>query len=89
MTPLPALSSTHYCLANPGKEYLVYKEKSVERFAVELKTGAYHVEWFDPAKGESIDGGRTTSHEGTREFKPPFEGDAVLYLKADSADSKP
>jgi hypothetical protein len=24
MIPQPALASTHYCLANPGKEYLVY-----------------------------------------------------------------
>src|SRR6266545_4155811 len=51
MTPQPKLASTRYCLANPGKEYLVYQPKPGEAFSVNLKRGAYHCEWFDPVKG--------------------------------------
>ena len=36
MTPHPELASTRYCLANPGKEYLVYQPKDGEGFSVEV-----------------------------------------------------
>jgi hypothetical protein len=51
--------------------------------AVDLSvaSGAIMVEWLRPANGavihsESVEGG------AERTFKPPFDGDAVLYLNA-------
>jgi hypothetical protein len=82
MVPRPRLASTGYCLAHPGVEYLVYQPKGGEGFSVGLKPGAYRYEWFDPAKGATAGGGRIESSGRARHFKAPFNGDAVLYLKA-------
>jgi hypothetical protein len=80
MTPRGDLTSTAYCLANPGKEYLVYLpdggKVSVDLSAV---SGPLAVEWFSPTTGETVpditlDGG------ATRHLGAPFGGDAVLYV---------
>jgi hypothetical protein len=81
MTPHNKLASTGHCLANPGEEYLIYQPKSGEAFSVELKAGKYRGEWFHPAKGETVAEERIDSDAKAREFKAPFAGDAVLYLK--------
>ena len=80
MTPRNDLAGTGYCLSNPGEEYLVYLPDGGE-VTVDLSaaSGSLAVEWFNPrsadaAQGQSIAGG------GKRSFKPPFDGDAVLYL---------
>jgi hypothetical protein len=80
MKPQSELASTGYCLANPGVEYLVYQPKASEGFCVELKTGTYRYEWFDPTEGVSTGNGSVKARVGSRQFKAPFEGDAVLYL---------
>jgi hypothetical protein len=82
LTPRPELASTRYCLAIPGDEYLVYQPNPGAAFTVELKAGSYHYEWFDPSKGANASTGNLESSSQTREFKPPFNGDAVLHLKA-------
>jgi hypothetical protein len=81
MRPQDSLSSTTYCLANPGSEYLVY-QPDTGAFTVNLSgaTTEFTVEWFDPATGVTTDGG-TVAGGGTRIMTPPFSGDAVLYLK--------
>jgi hypothetical protein len=38
--------------------------------------------WFNPSKGAAAGSGRIEPSGGTKQFKVPFEGDAVLYLKA-------
>ena len=78
MTPHGILSSTGYCLAKTGSEYLVYQPDSGE-FSVSLKAGEYAYEWFDPSGVES---GSLVAAGGNHSFKPPFGGGAVLYLKA-------
>ncbi len=82
MSPQPNLATTAYCLANPGTEYLVYQPKAGQPFSVELKAGTYLYEWFDPLKGDTAASGQIKSSGGLQQFKPPFEGDAILYLKA-------
>ncbi len=82
MKPRPELASTGYCLANAGVEYLVYQPKAGEDFSVEVKAGTYRYEWFSPTKGASADAGRLEATDGRQQFKPPFEGDAVLYLRS-------
>jgi len=81
MTPQPALASTRYCLASAGMEYLIYQPLGTEGFSVELAAGAYHYEWFNPAKGEDVGSGTVQANGGAQQFKAPFAGDAVLYLK--------
>ncbi|MEQ1824969.1 MAG: DUF6298 domain-containing protein [Pirellula sp.] len=83
MTPRDDLASTQYCLANPGKEYLIYLpdggEVTVDLVAAKAPLAA---EWFNPRTGERragniVDGG------AKRPFKAPLAGDAVLYLRSE------
>jgi hypothetical protein len=80
--PRNEISNTTYCLANPGVEYLIYQPRPSESFTVDLKAGAYRYEWFDPAKGVVATNGNIKLSGGSQEFKAPFEGDAILHLKA-------
>jgi len=81
MTPEPGLASTTYCLANKGKEYLIYLPEKRETI-IDLTgfPGYFKTEWFDPESGESravemVEGGKKIA------VNSPFEaGDAVLYL---------
>jgi hypothetical protein len=82
MTPRRELSSTGYCLANPGKEYLVYQPDK-GGFTVQLARGTYAAEWFDPEAGKSVSTSTTVGGRHTI-FKPPFYGPAVLYLKLET-----
>ncbi len=81
MVPSKNLATTGWCLAKPGSEYLVYQPESNKEFTVDLKPGYYYFEWFDPVSGEICDKGSFSSGGGMRDFKAPFNGDAVLYLK--------
>ncbi len=80
-TPHNELSSTAYCLANPGKEYLVYNPGETKSFTVSLAGGAYEFEWFNPTTGAVAGKGAFTAAEGRRSFAAPFDGDAVLHLR--------
>jgi hypothetical protein len=79
MTPQPSLSSTGYCLANPGAEYLVY-QPSAGPFTVKLVAGTYQYEWLDPSTNRITSAGGFSASDGDRSFSPEFSGDAVLYL---------
>ena len=72
---LPALIS-----ANP--EFLVYAP-SGGNFTVDLSnsSGRFAVEWMNAATGVKS-AGADVSGGATRTFTPPFDGDAVLYLRA-------
>ena len=45
--PSETISTTEYCLANPGEEYLVFQHEE-GLFEVDLEPGDYHYEWWDP-----------------------------------------
>ena len=80
MHPRGDLASTRYCLANPGREYLVYAPDGGEVVVdISAAKGELSVQWFDPARGESIDASKTRGGD-RRQFTAPFEGHAVLYL---------
>ncbi|MBO3803742.1 MAG: hypothetical protein JTT11_07750 [Candidatus Brockarchaeota archaeon] len=83
MRPVNELSSTGYCLANPGSEYLVYQPES-GTFAVKLEAGSYRYEWFNPRTGSAAGEDILTVPGGSRSFIPPFGGDAVLFLKVEN-----
>ena len=78
--PHGELASTGFCLANPGKEYLVYLPQGGE-VTVDLSAalGKLNVEWMHPAEGTAIRV-EPTAGGGRRTLKTPFPGDAVLYL---------
>ena len=84
MTPSTSISSTGYCLANPGQEYLAYQPGS-GAFTVNLQAGTYSYEWFNPSTGSLNSTGTVTTSGGSRSFTPPFSGDAVLYLKVQAS----
>ena len=81
MVPCNDLSSTAYCLADPGSEYLVYQPGDGE-FTVNLVARPYAYEWFNPTAGAVAGKGRVEAAGGDRSFAAPFSGEAVLYLKA-------
>lgn len=77
--PRNDLSSTRYCLANPGEQYLVNQPRSGRSFTVTLAPGRYRVEWLNPSSGEVVIG-LLAEGGAPRRFSAPFQGDAVLYL---------
>lgn len=82
MLPHAELSSTRYCLANPGNEYLVYfPESEVARIDLRGFTGEFTVEWFIPLMNKTVPGPRTISGGKHVKMQPPVSIDAVLYLK--------
>jgi hypothetical protein len=83
MRPNKSLSSTAYCLANPGAEYIAYQPGS-GGFSVNLIAGTYAIEWFNPVTNTATSAPSFTAAAGSRGFTPPFAGEAVLYLKASS-----
>jgi hypothetical protein len=80
MTPQPDLCSTGYCLAAPGKEYLIY-QLGKGAFTVTLTAGAYEAEWLDPQADLLWPKQRIESSGGQETFTPPTKGQAVLHLK--------
>jgi hypothetical protein len=80
MTPQGGLSSTGYCLAHPGAEYLVYQPASGAAFTVNLAAGTYSFEWYNPSAGSVASTGTLTAAGGNQTFTAGFGGDSVLYL---------
>jgi hypothetical protein len=78
--PHEELASTGFCLANPGREYLVYLPQGGD-VTVDLSgaSGTLNTEWMQPVEGTTIRGEPTVAGD-RRVMKAPFAGDAVLYL---------
>jgi hypothetical protein len=82
MSPRGDLVSSGYCLANPGREYLIYLPQG-PNVIVNLTSSSqmFSLEWFKPMTGErasaaAIKGGGSVS------LRAPFPGKVVLYLFA-------
>jgi hypothetical protein len=77
MTPQDSLSSSSFCLASTGSQYLVFS--TTNSFALTLVAGTYRYEWFNPS---SHTVGTTGSIEAgsSQTFTAPFSGPAVLWL---------
>jgi hypothetical protein len=86
MVPHDELAGTRYCLANPGREYIVFQPGIRGLFNVNLKdaAGPCQVEWLNVTTGE-ISPGRPVPGGKPRSFATPFPGPAVLYLKCGAA----
>jgi hypothetical protein len=83
MTPHDELSGTRYCLANPGKEYLVFQPGNHGEFSVKLEGAGteYAVEWFNVTQGVTV-AAKPERGGGSTVFYTPFPGPAALYLKS-------
>ncbi len=81
MTPRGELASSGYCLANPGKEYLVFVPGGGD-VTVDLTTvsGTLAVEWL-PLAEEAVTQGTPVPGGAKRTLRAPFAGDAAIYLK--------
>lgn len=83
MKPRNALSSTQYCLAHPGKEYIVYYPHFTEKATINLSEveGELEMEWFIPSLNRTIKAPATIQGGYFRVIEAPTSMDAVLYLK--------
>ena len=56
MQPRADLSTTQYCLANPGQEYIVYYPYFTEKATINLSDvkGELTIEWFIPSMNKTI-----------------------------------
>ncbi len=82
------LSSTRYCLADPGNAYIVYQptpglEGSSRGFPfeLELQAGEYDYEWLNPETNQLVEAGEMLWGTDIATFTPPFNAHAVLFLK--------
>lgn len=81
MIPEPELSTTGYCLAAKGNEYLVYSPEGRE-WTLDLNgvTNSFKSEWIDPKSGETQEG-PVVQGGGFVVFRSTFDTpEAVLYL---------
>lgn len=86
--PHGELSSTAYCLAAPGCEYLVYAPSGgVVSVDLSAASGRCTVEWIHPESGAVTRAPETLGGD-RREFTCPFPGDAVLYVVSCTLDEK-
>lgn len=80
MIPRGELASSGYCLADKGKEYLIYLPRN-DGVTVDLcdETGDYFVEWFNPVTGKCT-AAVATNGGSKKSFAPPFGNEAILYI---------
>jgi hypothetical protein len=82
MKPMNELSSTAYCLANPGEEYVFYfPEGGTATIDLRADSALYDVEWFIPILDSTLKGTEPVQGGDYMVITAPFTGDAVLYLK--------
>lgn len=82
MKPRPDLSTTRFCLANPGRGYLIYFP-SLTKATINLSDvkGEVDMEWFIPSLNRTVKGVTPLKGGYFAVVEPPASVDAVLYLK--------
>ncbi len=78
--PMNDLSTTGYCLANPGQQYLIYQPDAKAKLEVKLRENQYIAEWFNPSTGMEVSTQRITAEKQPTTFSNPLDSDAVLYI---------
>ncbi|MCB0688392.1 MAG: DUF4038 domain-containing protein, partial [Saprospiraceae bacterium] len=81
MKPHADLSTTRYCLANPGQEYLIYFPP-FSKGTVNLSdvSGDLDIVWFIPSLNKTVKGVTTLKGGYFAVIEPPVSTDAILYL---------
>jgi hypothetical protein len=76
-------ASTGYALVNPGREVLALDPTGGSSFTVELGAGRWQAEWYDVQRRVATDADPVeVADAGPLPFTAPFDGPAVLYLRA-------
>jgi hypothetical protein len=78
--PHPELASSQFCLADPGKQYLVFLPRAGE-VDVDLSAAAatFNAEWLRPIDGTVLPAAPVQGGAKSM-LKTPFKGESVLYL---------
>jgi len=79
LKPRPDLVNTGYCLADPGKTYLIYLEQP-EKLRLAVEKGSYKVEWINAAETTERFPGSITP-DGLVSDPPKVTGDWLVYMK--------
>jgi hypothetical protein len=78
--PRGDLSSSGYCLAVVGSEYLVFQPSGGSTIInLSSVVGTRTIEWLNPSTGQIVVGGTVTGG-GSRTIRAPFSGAAVAYI---------
>ncbi|GAB6164222.1 hypothetical protein JCM19992_02220 [Thermostilla marina] len=79
--PAGALAGSGFCLAEPGRAYVVYAPEGGS-IVLDLSgtEGTFDTEWFDPTRVRTLPGGVAEGGAPVRRTAP-FSGPAVLWLK--------
>jgi hypothetical protein len=77
MGPKGSLSTSGFCLADSGSQYLVFSISN--SFTLTTVEGTYTFEWFNPSTHTLVQTG-TVTVGGSQSFITPFSGDSVLWL---------
>jgi hypothetical protein len=80
--PHGELASSHYCLAEPGRAYLVYVPQDAQ-VAVDLSAtqGSLALEWYSPRSGKTVQDKPVWGGD-RRRLVSPLGIDVVLFLQA-------
>ena len=81
MTPQDQLCSTRFCLADPGKAYVVYLPEGTGTLDMRNVDAEFNVEWFFPILNKTIKGTETLKGGTFKPIVAPFTGASVLYLR--------
>ncbi|MRI01752.1 DUF4038 domain-containing protein [Kriegella sp. EG-1] len=81
MTPQDQLSSTRFCLANPGEEYVVFLPEGKATLDLRGANAVFDAEWFFPVIERTIKGTEPLKGGSYKAIVAPFTGASVLYLK--------
>ncbi len=81
MTPRGDLASSKYCLANPGKEYLVYLPAPEANVSLELPAGNYSTVWFDTVSGKEEEAKSLKHTGGSPKLRTPFASDLLMHVR--------
>ena len=83
MKPRADITTTRYCLANPGKEYLVYYPHFTSTATIDSSDveGEMSIEWFIPSLNRYIKAPATIKGGYFNAIEAPTSMDAVLHLK--------
>ncbi len=83
MKPRADMTTTRFCLANPGKEYIVYYPHFTITATIDLSDveGELEIEWFIPSINRTVKAPATIKGGYFNVIEAPTSMDAVLYLK--------
>ena len=81
MTPQNQLSSTRYCLGDPGEAYVIYMPEGRATSDLRNAKSDFTVEWFIPTLARTIKGTEVLEGGNFKMLRAPYTGDAVLYLR--------